>query len=49
MLPDITQKWNIKTLQLQRNKRHQDGIIHNEFWSDFENFLKKEKFQGLKF
>ena len=35
-LPEFTQKWNIKTLSLQRNKRHQDVSIHNEFWQDLE-------------
>ncbi|CDW82797.1 UNKNOWN [Stylonychia lemnae] len=48
-LPELTTKYNIKILTLQRNKRHQDGIIHNEFWHDLETFLKKERFQGLNF
>ena len=48
LLPDITQKWNIKILNLHRNKRHQDVSVQNEFWNDIEAFLKKEKFQGMK-
>ena len=49
MLPDIIHRWNIKVLALQRNKRHQDVSVHNECWQDLEQFLKKEKFTGLKF
>lgn len=44
-LPEIIGKWNIKTLTLQRNKRHQDVTVMNEFWTDLEAFMRKERFQ----
>jgi parafibromin len=46
-VPEQITKWNVKTLTLQRNKRHQDRTIYNELWADFEVFLKREKFGGL--
>jgi len=49
ILPDMCKKWNIKILNLQRNKRHQDISVQNEFWNDLESFLKKEKFNKLSF
>lgn len=45
--PEQVNKWNVKVLTLQRNKRHQDRTIYNELWADFESFLKREKFTGL--
>lgn len=32
-------KWNVKQLLINRNKRHMDRTIQNEFWADFEKFL----------
>lgn len=43
-LPDVISKWNVRTLTLQRNKRHQDVTIMNDFWTDLDQFLKKERF-----
>jgi parafibromin len=48
-VPDIVTKWNIKVLTLQRNKRHQDRTTYNELWTDFESFLKKERYKGIDF
>lgn len=42
-IPEAVQKWNVKALQIQRNKRHQDISVMNDFWADLDNFLKKEK------
>jgi len=39
-------KWNIKLLPLHRNKRHQDVTVYNEFWTDLEAFLHREKFKA---
>jgi len=32
-------KWNVKQLLINRNKRHMDRTIQNEFWAEFEKFL----------
>ena len=47
--PELIKKWNIKILTLHRNKRHQDVTTFNDLWSDFEIFLKKERFTGITF
>ena len=46
--PQVTQ-WNNLKLELQRHKRHHDVNVKNMFWSDLEQFLKREKFQGCDF
>ena len=43
-LPEVIARWNVKVLTLQRNKRHQDVTVMNEFWADLESFLRKERF-----
>lgn len=48
-VPEFVARLNIKPLVLQRNKRHQDVTVFTEVWTDLEHFLRKEKFQGLKF
>ena len=48
MPPSLT-TWNIKRLELQRHKRHHDTNIRNNFWTDLEEFLRREKFQGCDF
>ena len=48
-MPKNIDKWNVKRLEFQRNKRHHDVNIRNNFWSDLEEFLRREKFQGCDF
>lgn len=48
-IPVTIKGWNIKRLELQRNKRHHDINIRNNFWSDLEDFLRREKFGGCDF
>lgn len=48
-IPPALNRWNIKRLELQRHKRHHDMTIRNNFWSDLEDFLRREKFQGCDF
>lgn len=48
-MPTTITGWNIKRLELQRNKRHHDINIRNNFWSDLEDFLRREKFTGCDF
>jgi parafibromin len=48
-IPTVLNNWNIKRLELQRNKRHHDINIRNNMWSDLEEFLRREKFQGCDF
>ena len=48
-IPPAINTWNIKRLELQRHKRHHDMTTRNNFWSDLEDFLRREKFQGCEF
>lgn len=48
-IPATVNSWNVKKLELQRNKRHHDINIRNNFWADLETFLRREKFQGCDF
>lgn len=48
-MPSVIKGWNIKRLELQRNKRHHDINVKNNFWSDLEDFMRREKFQGCDF
>ena len=43
-IPPLINQWNVKRLELQRNKRHHDINIRNNFWSDLEDFLRREPF-----
>jgi len=42
--PDVCKKFNIKQIVLKRGQRHKDRITSEEFWREFEAFLKKPKF-----
>ena len=48
-IPPTINTWNIKRLELQRHKRHHDVNIRNNFWTDLEEFLRRDKFQGCDF
>jgi len=48
-IPSSVLQWNTLRLELQRHKRHHDVNVKNVFWNDFEQFLKREKFQGCDF
>jgi hypothetical protein len=48
-VPPTIEQWNVMKLEIPRYKRHQDINVYNMFWADFEQFLKREKFQGLGF
>jgi hypothetical protein len=48
-VPATIENWNCMKLELPRYKRHQDVNVINQFWTDFEMFLKREKFSGAGF
>ena len=48
-MPPKVNSWNIKKLELQRNKRHHDINVRNIFWNDLEEFLRRDKFDGCGF
>lgn len=36
---DNISKWNVKVLQINRDKRYLDYEVQAEFWQDLEHFL----------
>ena len=48
-VPPTIESWNVLKLELPRYKRHQDINVYNLFWTDFEQFLKRDKFSGAGF
>lgn len=48
-VPPTIEQWNVFKLELPRYKRHQDINVCTQFWGDFEQFLKREKFKGAGF
>ena len=36
-------KWNVKILEISRNKRHLDGSLQNKFWSSLSDFLSSPR------
>ena len=48
-IPQVINSWNIKRLELQRHKRHHDMTQRNNFWTDLETFMRREKFEGCDF
>ena len=38
-----TKKWNVKVLEIWRNKRYCDVSIQNEFWSLLSEFLNQPR------
>jgi len=47
--PPQVHQWNLMKLELPRYKRHHDVNVQNQFWFDFEQFLKRERFKGCDF
>jgi parafibromin len=41
-------KWNVKVLEINRFKRHVDGIIQTEFWNLMEQFLDQPRYREKK-
>jgi len=44
-LNENLKKWNIKILEIHRNKRHFDGSVNNEFWTLMEEFLNLPRYR----
>jgi parafibromin len=44
-LNENCRKWNVKILEIHRNKRHFDGSVNNEFWSAMEEFLNLPRYR----
>lgn len=38
-------KWNVKVLEIHRNKRHIDVSVQNEFWTLMEQFLRQPRYR----
>ena len=45
-IDENVKKWNVKILQLSRNKRHLDKTIQHDFWSELEKFMFSVRFKG---
>ncbi len=50
LLNENIKNWNLKVLEINRNKRHFDGSVQNEFWNQMEQFLMQPRFRekGIK-
>jgi hypothetical protein len=47
-IEENVKKWNVRTLQISRNKRHLDKTVQHEFWDELEKFLFSVRFKGNK-
>lgn len=47
---DNIKNWNVKVLEIYRNKRHFDGSVQNEFWTQLDQFLLQPRYRerGIK-
>ncbi len=50
LLNENIKNWNVKVLEINRNKRHFDGSVQNEFWNQMEQFLLQPRYRekGIK-
>lgn len=50
LLNENIKNWNVKVLEINRNKRHFDGSVQNEFWNQLEQFLMQPRYRekGVK-
>lgn len=48
-LNDNIKQWNVKVLEINRNKRHLDGAVQNDFWNDLESFLQLPRYREKTF
>ncbi len=50
LLNENIKNWNVKILEINRNKRHFDGSVQNEFWTTLEQFLLQPRYRekGVK-
>jgi hypothetical protein len=47
-IDENVKKWNVRALQISRNKRHLDKTVQHEFWDELEKFLFSVRFKGNK-
>lgn len=50
LLNENIKNWNVKILEINRNKRHFDGSVQNDFWNQLEQFLMQPRYRekGIK-
>ncbi len=50
LLNENIKKWNVKVLEISRNKRHFDVSVQNDFWNQLEQFLLQPRYRekGVK-
>lgn len=46
-IPKIIQKWNVSILNINRNQRHNDFQVQNEFWTILVNFLMQPRYREI--
>lgn len=47
--PKNVMKWNIRILDIHRNRRHLDVSIQNDFWTLLEDFLLQPRYREQRF
>ena len=45
LLNENIKNWNVKVLEINRNKRHFDRSVQNDFWNIMEQFLLQPRFR----
>jgi len=46
-MEDNVKRWNVKVMQIHRNKRHFDKTVQHEFWAELDKFLFSSRHKSI--